>query len=84
MLVMKEERKKVFLASCMSKYDLERRLESLAYNSVAVFLGLTAIIRALNLQGHLNSRVILMKPETTLQANKCLELVLVTYRFCTP
>lgn len=72
----------MFLASCMSKYDLERWLESLAHNSVNVFLGLTAIIRALNLQGHLNSIVILMKPETTLQASKCLELVLVTYRFC--
>lgn len=75
-------KKKMFLASCMSKYDLERWLESLAHNSVNVFLGLTAIIRALNLQDHLNSRVILMKPETTLQASKCLELVLVTYRFC--
>ena len=67
---MKEEGKKMFLETCMSEYDLKRWLESLAHNSVAVFLSLIATIKAPNLQGHLNSWIILTKPESSPPASK--------------
>lgn len=39
--IQKEERKKKFLATCISEFNLKRRQEDLAYGSPAVFLRLS-------------------------------------------